>query len=116
VRAILAYLGLAPAPDPAGPAPPQPDTTPRPPGNPRAGARRALTVRSACSSIDGTSARAAVCATHVALDDAPYPGSRIAAGAGSEPVGLDSREGPRADGSTTLGSFRGSWMPAAWAA
>jgi len=44
----------------------------------------------------------------------PCPGCRIAAGAGSEPGGLGSREGSGAGGSTMLGSFRGFWMPAAW--
>jgi len=60
VRAILAHLGLAPAPDPPGPAPrPSPRggerTTPRPPGNPRPGARRAShgPLRRGFSSIDG---------------------------------------------------------------
>jgi len=60
-----------------------------------------------------TAARAAICAAHAALDD-PCPGNRIAAGAGSEPGGLGSREGSGAGGSTTLGSLRGSCMPAAW--
>ena len=54
-----------------------------------------------------SAARAAVCAAHAARDDAPCPGSRIAAGAGSEPRGLGSREGSGAGGSTMLGSFRG---------
>ena len=48
------------------------------------------------------------------LNVAICPGSRIAAGAGSEPGGLGPREGSGAGGSTTLGSFRGSWMPAVW--
>jgi hypothetical protein len=37
---------------------------------------------------------------------APGPGSRIAAGAASEPGGLGSREGSGAGGSATLGSFK----------
>ena len=97
-----------------GPAPARPRrahrvTPARGPGGP-------LTVRSECPPRStATAARAAVCAAHAALDDAPCLGSRIAAGAGSEPGGLGSREGSGAGGSTTLGSFMGSWMPAAWA-
>jgi hypothetical protein len=95
--------------------PQTPPDRPRAPARPRRGHRVTpargpagpLTVRSACSSIDGTSARAAVCATHAALDDATCPGSRIAAGAGSEPVGLDSREGPQGRRLDDAGVFQG---------
>ena len=102
-------------PRPPGPAPPQPDhaaATGSPPAGGQAGLSRS--AQSAPPSTANAARAAAVCAAHAALDDAPCPGSRIAAGAGSEPGGLGSREGFGAGGSTTLGSFRGFWIPAVW--
>jgi len=77
VRALLAHRGLAPAPDRprTGPAPARPRRGHR--LTPARGPGRPLTIRSACSSINGDCRQGGSpdCAAHAALDDAPVPGA-----------------------------------------
>jgi len=114
VRAILAHRGLAPAPDPPGPAPPQPDHAAAT-GSPPPGGQAGLSRSAQSVLLDRRRLPPGQPSAPLPRPlPTPCPGRRIAAGAGSEPGGLGSREGSGAGGSTTLGFFRAFWIPAAW--